>query len=292
MTFDRKYCDYMCDFASDKLSEYFCRKIDVAAVPMNGGWVFTARFEPSCYHKEFFKPEKHPNKYEWSLKFIEEAIKCEKRRIRDMNYCHEHETAVTERQKEYLNILYSMFDSFANEKKYAFDSETDVERGFVKFIFRNRQGRCYRHVININDTRHTNLYPLVHDITVEVDRLLSEDSGKSVAEYYCQDIEFMKSVEEQLSSVSKKSVAYGWSITDSRIEYDIKDVIFKDPATIVFWKDGTKTVVKAIDEEYDPEKGLAMAIAKKRYGNKWSYYNVFKHWLKKYKKPEWRKING
>ena len=269
MTFDRKYCDYMCDFASDKLSEYFCRKIDVVAVPMNGGWVFAARFEPSCYHEEFFKPEKHPNKYEWSLKFIEEAIKCEKRRIRDMNYCHEHETAVTERQKEYLNILYSMFDSFANEKKYAFDSETDVERGFVKFIFRNRQGRCYRHVININDIRHKNLYPLVHDITVEVDRLLSDHSENSVAEYYRQDIKSVKLLSVDLVK-----------------HPDIKDVIFNNPATIVLWKDGTKTVVKATEEEYDPEKGLAMAIAKKRYGNKWDYYNIFKHWLKKYKKPE------
>jgi hypothetical protein len=87
-------------------------------------------------------------------------------------------------------------------------------------------------------------------------------------------------------AITKESVAVGRLITGSRIEYDIKDVIFNDPATIVLWKDGTKTVVKATEEEYDPEKGLAMAIAKKRYGNKWDYYNIFKHWLKKYKKPE------
>ena len=43
----------------------------------------------------------------------------------------------------------------------------------------------------------------------------------------------------------------------------IKNVIFNKPATIVFWEDGTKTVVKAIDEPFDEEKGLAMAIAKK-----------------------------
>lgn len=62
----------------------------------------------------------------------------------------------------------------------------------------------------------------------------------------------------------------------------ISDVIFNDPATIVFWRDGSKTVVKAQDEPYDPEKGLAMAIAKKVYGNKYDYYNTIKHWLKKY----------
>ena len=60
----------------------------------------------------------------------------------------------------------------------------------------------------------------------------------------------------------------------------IKDVIFNDPATIVFWMDGTKTVVKAQDsEKFDPEKGLAMAIAKKALGNEGNYYEVFKTWL-------------
>lgn len=62
----------------------------------------------------------------------------------------------------------------------------------------------------------------------------------------------------------------------------IKDVVFNPPATIVFWEDGSKTVVKAHEDEYDPEKGLAMAISKKVLGNKYEYYNTFKHWLKKY----------
>ncbi len=52
---------------------------------------------------------------------------------------------------------------------------------------------------------------------------------------------------------------------------EIKDVIFNDSATIVFWDDGTKTVVKAVNEKFDPEKGLAMAITKKALGNKGNY---------------------
>lgn len=59
----------------------------------------------------------------------------------------------------------------------------------------------------------------------------------------------------------------------------IKDVIYNDPATIVFWEDGTKTVVKCKNEKFDPEKGLAMAFSKKMLGNKGNYYNVFKKWL-------------
>ena len=59
----------------------------------------------------------------------------------------------------------------------------------------------------------------------------------------------------------------------------IKRVIYSDPATIVLWKDGTKTVVKCKNEKFDPEKGLAMAFSKKMLGNKGNYYNVFKKWL-------------
>lgn len=59
----------------------------------------------------------------------------------------------------------------------------------------------------------------------------------------------------------------------------IKDVIYNDPATIVFWEDGTKTVVKCKNEKFDPEKGLAMAFSKKMLGNKGNYYNIFKKWL-------------
>lgn len=61
----------------------------------------------------------------------------------------------------------------------------------------------------------------------------------------------------------------------------IEKVIFNDPATIIKWRDGSKTVVKAENEPFDPEKGLAMAIAKKALGNEGNYYETFKKWLPK-----------
>lgn len=67
---------------------------------------------------------------------------------------------------------------------------------------------------------------------------------------------------------------------------EILDVVFNGPATIIFWADGTKTVVKAIYDEFDPEKGLAMAIAKKALGNKGNYFNVIKRWTDKYLEKE------
>lgn len=69
----------------------------------------------------------------------------------------------------------------------------------------------------------------------------------------------------------------------------ITNVIFNPPATVVFWSDKTKTVVKCDYEHelYDPEKGLAMAISRKMLGdNKREYYNTFLHWLKKWDKQK------
>lgn len=63
---------------------------------------------------------------------------------------------------------------------------------------------------------------------------------------------------------------------------EIKKVLYKNPATIVFWKDGSKTVIKCQkNDKYDPEKGLAMAFLKKINGNTGSYYKLFKKWLPK-----------
>ena len=48
----------------------------------------------------------------------------------------------------------------------------------------------------------------------------------------------------------------------------IDRVIFNDPATIILWKDGSKTVVKRSDDDiWDPEKGFCMAVIKKLYGH-------------------------
>lgn len=66
----------------------------------------------------------------------------------------------------------------------------------------------------------------------------------------------------------------------SKTTMGIKNVIFHDPATIVYWMDGSKTVVKCQSgDTFDPEKGLAMAISKRVYGDNGRYYELFKEWL-------------
>lgn len=49
----------------------------------------------------------------------------------------------------------------------------------------------------------------------------------------------------------------------------ITRVLFKYPATIVFWNDGTKTVTKcSLDDSYSKEAGLAICCLKKAFGKR------------------------
>lgn len=84
---------------------------------------------------------------------------------------------------------------------------------------------------------------------------------------------------KMLAKVDLNSL-FGVKSVERKTDMRIKKVYFNEPATVVLWEDGTKTIVKAGKGDiYDPEKGLAMAIAKKALGNQGNYYEVFKKWL-------------
>lgn len=58
----------------------------------------------------------------------------------------------------------------------------------------------------------------------------------------------------------------------------IKEVTYSGKATIVFWTDGTKTVVKTAEgETFSKDAGLAMAIAEKYFGS----YSAMKSYIKR-----------
>lgn len=68
---------------------------------------------------------------------------------------------------------------------------------------------------------------------------------------------------------------------DIRPYFRIKKVIFNNPATIVYWEDNTKTVVKCGENDtYSEEAGLALCFMKKALGNKGNYNNTFKKYIK------------
>lgn len=73
----------------------------------------------------------------------------------------------------------------------------------------------------------------------------------------------------------------------------IKNVIFNAPATIVYWEDGSKTVVKCQEgDEFDPEKGITMAFFKRMHGNKGHYFEEIKKWTSTYESKVPEPSNG
>lgn len=111
-------------------------------------------------------------------------------------------------------------------------------------------------------------------------------NGKMVHFECLVDMEEFHKANEFLSQSKKKEKTMGpknYSQYYKNLQYyimpSIKNVVFNDPATIVIWDDGSKTVVKTQNHEaFDPEKGLAMAIAKKALGNRGTYFDEIKKW--------------
>lgn len=63
----------------------------------------------------------------------------------------------------------------------------------------------------------------------------------------------------------------------SKCQLEPERIIFNPPATIVYWNDGTKTVVKTSDEwedEFEPEVGFAMAFLRKYFGDRGTYLRM------------------
>lgn len=64
---------------------------------------------------------------------------------------------------------------------------------------------------------------------------------------------------------------------------DVKYIDFKPPLTIACFSDGTKTIVKMMEGDiFDPEKGAAMAIAKKYLGDRYKSTSIIQHYVDKY----------
>ena len=140
---------------------------------------------------------------------------------------------------------------------------------------------CYKTDTAVNktdvDIYHTTLGPKHYLVEWNKVRSLTEAAVPILSDVKMQ-IEVEKYCDEDIKQV--RNLYYGLSLS-------IKDVIFNPPATIVFWMDGTKTVVKDQGEVfYDPEKGMAMAVAKKAFGNQGNYYNQFTKYLDIYEKKQ------
>lgn len=103
---------------------------------------------------------------------------------------------------------------------------------------------------------------------------------------YDDTIDAMKYCYNDINSCLKISnEGFEFFTVNPMSDLNIKNVIFNDPATIVFWADGTKTIVKCSEDDiFDPEKGLAMAICKRALGDK--FRKTFSKWVPEEEKKD------
>lgn len=139
---------------------------------------------------------------------------------------------------------YPVDDNFMNEWERKWDEQKSSEACELTMPYLNSKERKH----------HEDLWSAAAKVLNNNDNLyLASDSFHSTLDSNCG---------------LKMNVNIGWMI---------KDVIFNPPATIILWNDGNKTVVKCSDnDEFDKEKGFAMALSKYILGNRGSYYDIFK----------------
>lgn len=83
------------------------------------------------------------------------------------------------------------------------------------------------------------------------------------------------------TSSNEYSYSFGSSVSGITIYRAARTVpekvIFNDPATIVFWNDGTKTVVKCQEGDvYDEREGFLLCCAKKLMGGNGRYNDLMR----------------
>ena len=91
--------------------------------------------------------------------------------------------------------------------------------------------------------------------------------------------DFFWPVQGLVDNKSVEPISYGKRLVPEFKQVYIKKVIFSGNATVVFWSDNTKTVVKCSSrDEYSPIAGLSIACLKKIMGG-YEVKRLFKDWL-------------
>lgn len=134
-----------------------------------------------------------------------------------------------------------------------------------------------------DDTVDTYKYALNHYFGIDTDNICESESERIARVFGLDDIKNWYPSGALVCARGNGKSLYCSERWKQIIKPKVEKVIFNEPATIVLWSDGTKTVVKCDEnEKFDKEKGLAMAIAKRflRTNTTGSnYYDEFKKWI-------------
>lgn len=130
------------------------------------------------------------------------------------------------------------------------------------------------------------------DISQIVERIIAHEKDCKALRWYLEEnchspsMAMMQAASGFASDFEKAASACIKKMTRMSHMSSIKEVIYNPPATIVLWADGTKTVVKAQKTDtFDCATGLAMAIAKKHFGNDPYFNEIFRKFVPDYDPP-------
>ena len=164
-----------------------------------------------------------------------------------------------------LDAEFGISDPFAVLKNFCiFNSiEFDISKMSYTTVYKLCFYKCEKRKVYTLDIRDTNLRKHIQEIIDELQKEMLFMLPRNIACDFDGDVLAVVPVSNNYLP-------------------EIKKVIFNNPATIVYWSDGTKTIVKCQDgDTYDKEKGLALAICKKAIGtnkSKSNFNDIFKKW--------------
>lgn len=164
-----------------------------------------------------------------------------------------------------LDAEFGISDPFAVLKNFCiFNSiEFDISKISYSTVYELYFYKCEKRKVYSLDTRDENLRKHIQEIIDELEKEMLFMPPRNIACDFDGDVFAVVPVSNNYLP-------------------EIKKVIFSNPATIVLWSDGTKTIVKCQDgDTYDKEKGLALAICKKAIGtnkSKSNFNDIFKKW--------------
>ena len=151
----------------------------------------------------------------------------------------------------------------------------------VKIVDVTRMGNSDEFRIDIEEVSYGELVGLIKSKKGYVDFISKWSLGYdfldtqsyilNLAKHYEDSIVKMYSILKSKRDTTMSQERNMRNMLTGRLMPKIDKIIYNGPATIIFWDDGSKTVVKADNDcVQDKTTGVAMAIAKKYVGNRYS----------------------
>ena len=134
-------------------------------------------------------------------------------------------------------------------------------------------------LLNIN-FKHPDavMVDILRDVTIDFSEVIFDETGNDII---LKLVESCYAMNSPIIFPNRKMVYKAYPILPfTKANSKVEKVVFNDPATIIFWGDGTKTVVKCQEgDTYNKETGFVMCYLKKLLGNDNTFNKEITKWV-------------